>query len=183
FDGARVWTANLSGSVSIVTPGTSIPWTVSTVTAGFQFPAGALCDGTSVWISDLGGKLLKVNSSGGVLQTVTVGLGAFFPVFDGANIWVPVTNSNSVAVVRASTGAILQILTGNGLSGPNMAAFNGERILVTNRGNDTVSFWKAADLTPLGTSPVDPGADPNGAASDGLNFWVTLNGTAQLARF
>src|SRR5262249_9138705 len=36
FDGARIYTANVSGSVSIVTPGASIPWTVTTVTTGFS---------------------------------------------------------------------------------------------------------------------------------------------------
>ena len=36
FDGGRVWTANtISGSVSIVTPAASPPWTVTTVTTGF----------------------------------------------------------------------------------------------------------------------------------------------------
>src|SRR6185295_17209390 len=37
FDGSRFWTANFGspGSVSIVTPGAAIPWTVTTVTTGF----------------------------------------------------------------------------------------------------------------------------------------------------
>src|SRR5262249_18522891 len=34
FDGSRIWTSN-QGSVSIVTPGASIPWTATTVTTGF----------------------------------------------------------------------------------------------------------------------------------------------------
>jgi len=47
FDGARIWTAN-SGSLSIVTPGSSIPWTVTTV-AGFGTRYGAIFDGANVW--------------------------------------------------------------------------------------------------------------------------------------
>src|SRR5262249_3055704 len=48
FDGARVWTANqVSGSVSIVTPGATIPWAVTTVTTGFSAPLGALYDGAN----------------------------------------------------------------------------------------------------------------------------------------
>jgi hypothetical protein len=35
YDGSRIWTANF-GSVSIVTPTDSFPWTVTTVTAGFN---------------------------------------------------------------------------------------------------------------------------------------------------
>ena len=34
FDGSRIWTANQGASVSIVTPGSTIPWTVTTVTIG-----------------------------------------------------------------------------------------------------------------------------------------------------
>ena len=117
-------------------------------------------------------------------MTVTVaGVSASIPVFDGANIWVPSQASNSVAVVRASNGAIIQTLTGNGLSTPRAAAFDGERILVTNVGNDSVSLWKGADLTPLGSFPTGSGTGPVGACSDGVNFWVGLNTSSQLARF
>src|SRR5262249_40577170 len=74
FDGSRIWTANPSGSVSIVTPGGSIPWTVTTVAAGFAGPAGALYDGASVWVTDsTAGKVLKLDPSGAILQTVTAG--------------------------------------------------------------------------------------------------------------
>jgi hypothetical protein len=74
-------------------------------------------------------------------------------------------------------------LTGNGLSSPVTAAFDGERVLVTNQGVDSVSLWKGADLTPIGTFPMGTNSDPFGACSDGLSFWVTLNGSAKLARF
>jgi len=46
FDGAKVWTANFSGSISIVTPG-AIPWAVTTVTTGFSSLRGALYDGAT----------------------------------------------------------------------------------------------------------------------------------------
>ena len=36
FDGVKIWTGNFSGSVSIVTPGASVPWTATTVTTGFD---------------------------------------------------------------------------------------------------------------------------------------------------
>src|SRR5258706_15145448 len=92
FDGARVWTANFGppSSVSIVTPGATIPWATTTVTTGFSGPGpvlGALYDGANVWVTDAGaGTLLKLNSAGAILQTVTVGSSPFFPVFDGTNI-------------------------------------------------------------------------------------------------
>jgi hypothetical protein len=181
FDGARVWTANVGSSVSIVTPG---PWTVTTVTTGFFRPVGALYDGANVWVTDNGaGTLLKLDSAGAILQTVTVGTNPEFPVFDGTNIWVPNGGSNSVSVVRASSGAVLQTLTGNGLSSPNAAAFDGARVLITNQNGNSVSLWKAADLTPLGFFSTGSSTQPIGACSDGINFWIALSGTDELARF
>src|SRR5262249_4846002 len=73
FDGSRIWTANGFGSVSIVTPGASLPWTVTTVTTGFSSPQGALYDGANIWVTDSAGTLLKLDGAGAILQTVTVG--------------------------------------------------------------------------------------------------------------
>jgi hypothetical protein len=183
FDGARVWTAN-AVSVSIVTPGATLPWTVTTVTTGFSQLGGALYDGTNVWVTDSNaGTLLKLNSAGAILQTVTVGTLPQSPVFDGTNIWVPNYASSSVSVVRASSGAVLQTLTGNGLNGPFAAAFDGQRMLVTNLDGNSVSLWKAADLTALGTFATGSITSPLGACSDGLNFWIALDGTDKLVRF
>src|SRR5215471_14755697 len=172
FDGVRIWTANGNavGSVSIVTPGASIPWPATTFAIGLgsSSPNGILYDGANIWVSDqTAGTLLKLNSNGAVLQTVTVGLTPQFPIFDGANIWVPAEDSNSVSVVRSSSGAVLATLTGNGLSFPRAAAFDGERVLVTNPGGDSVSLWKAADLTAIGSYPTGASSVPIGACSDG----------------
>ena len=78
---------------------------------------------------------------------------------------------------------ILQTLTGNGLGTPRAAAFDGQRVLVTNLGDSSVSLWKAADLSPLGNFSVGSGTSPGGATSDGVNFWITLQGPGKLARF
>jgi hypothetical protein len=183
FDGARIWTANHGGSVSIVTLN---PLSVNTVTAGFTTLNGILYDGANMWVTDLGtspGNLFKLNSNGAIIQTVTMGSDPLFPVFDGTNIWVPNATSNTVTVVRASTGVVLATLTGNGLNVPFTAAFDGERILVTNFSGPSVSLWKAADLSPLGSVGTGASTGPNGACSDGLNFWITLEGPGKLARF
>jgi len=133
--------------------------------------------------SQILGKLFKLDSSGAIIQTVTVGTNPRFPVFDGTNIWVPNQSSASVTVVRASTATVLATLTLNGLNAPRTAAFDGERILITNISGGSVSLWKAADLSPLGTVSTGGGTLPFGACSDGLNFWVALAGTGKLARF
>jgi hypothetical protein len=186
FDGTHVWTANFDGSVSIVTPSAALPWTVTTVTAGFLSPLGIVHDGSNIWVTDsFPGKLLKLDAAGAILQTVTVGALPAIPVFDGSAIWVPNQSDNSVTVVRASNGAVLATLTGNGLNSPNWASFDGQRVLVTNSalGADSVSLWKAADLTAIGSFSTGAGSTPVAVASDGLNFWIALLDADKLARF
>ncbi len=185
FDGSRIWTANGGGSVSIVTPTVSIPWTVTTVATGFTEPFGALYDGSNVWVTDaVAGKLQKLDGNGAILQTATLGVFPELPAFDGTNIWVPNNGSASVSVVRASTGAVLATLTGNGLTAPFSAAFDGQRVMVTNNGvGASVSLWKAADLAAIGSFSTGGGTNPYGSCSDGTNFWIGLNGADQLARF
>jgi hypothetical protein len=183
FDGSRIWTASQSGFISIVTLN---PVTVTMVSTGFAQPFNIMYDGANMWVTDQGGssaRLLKLDSNGAIVQTVNVGLIPRSPAFDGTNIWVPNRASDSITVVRASTGAVVATLTGNGLNGPQTAAFDGERILVANFLGDSVSLWKATDLTPLGFVSTGSSTSPSGACSDGLNFWVVLNGTGKLARF
>ena len=179
FDGGRFWTANVDGSVSIVTPGASIPWTVTTVSGIATTPLGILYDGSNVWITDSspGGSLRKLNASGTVTLLVTIGGSPKYPVFDGSNIWVP--NGDVVDVVRASNGTLLSTLTGNGRAGLLAAAFDGQRVLVTSQ-TETLGdllLWKAADLTPLGAVALSSTGLPFGTVSDGVNFWVALQPT------
>jgi hypothetical protein len=187
FDGQRIWTANLGspGSVSIVTLN---PTTVTTVTAGFSGPTGLVYDGANMWVTDGGDQMLKkLDSSGNIIMpSVPVGNGPSHPAFDGTNIWVPNGNSASVTVVRAVgqlAGTVLATLSGNGLNTPTQIAFDGERMLVTNQSGNSVSLWRASDLSPIGTFPTGGGTGPFGACSDGLNFWVTLGATNKVARF
>jgi hypothetical protein len=183
FDGQRIWTANSGGSVSIITLN---PIIVTNVTTGFTFPNGLVYDGTNIWVTDyLDGKVKKLDSNGSILTSIFIGNGPNHPAFDGINIWVPNNLANTVSVVRALgalSGTVLATLTGNGLNGPRQAAFDGERILVTNDA-DSVSLWKASDLSPIGTFPTGVSTEPWGACSDGINFWITFRLVNKLARF
>lgn len=183
FDGQRIWTANLGGSVSIVTLN---PLNVTTVTTGFGGCTGLVFDGTNMWVTNNGDtSIKKLDSNGNILLSVPVGSAPSHPAFDGTNIWVPNGSSNSIGVVRATgglAGTVLATLTGNGLNSPTQIAFDGERMLVTNQSSGgSVSLWKASDLTPIGT--FSSGGAAFGACSDGLNFWITLASTNKLARF
>jgi len=187
FDGQHIWTSNHGtggggggGSVSIVTLS---PLNVTTVTSGFTEPVGILFDGANIWVTD-DGNLKKLDSSGNVLTSVAVGTGPRYPAFDGTNIWVPNVDSNTVSVVRATgelAGTVLSTLSGNGVMGPIQAAFDGERVLVTDFSVGRVSLWRASDLTPIGSFVTN--ATAFGVCSDGLNFWITLSGVGKLARF
>jgi DNA-binding beta-propeller fold protein YncE len=183
FDGTNLWTANRGGSVSIIMP--QSPYTVTTVTTGFTNPWGILYDGTHIWVTDNGaGTLLKLDAAGTVLQTVTVGAQPHYPAFDGANIWVPNFGINRIAVVQASSGQVVATIdadASNLLSGPNAASFDGERVLVTNEVGNTVTVFKAADLSFIAN--VGTASQVYATCSDGVNFWLTIMNTGNLLRF
>ncbi len=188
FDGNKIWTANHgdpTGSVSIITPGT---WIVTTITTGFTNPVSALFDGTNIWVTDGGdGKLKKLNADGSVAQGVVVGNLPEDPVFDGHNIWVPNEGDSSLTVVRASDGTVLKTFSAgngdqNGLNEPLTAAFDGQRILVTNDGGG-ISLFQATTLSPIGTFATAGATHPNGACSDGSSFWVSFDSSGTIGRF
>jgi hypothetical protein len=56
-------------------------------------------------------------------------------------------------------------------------------VLFTNVLGSSVSLWKAADLTAIGSFSTGGGTPPYGACSDGVNFWITMPGTNKIARF
>jgi hypothetical protein len=192
FDGAHIWTANGGSSVSIITLLYPSPSTVSTIGTGFMQPFGMVFDGSHMWVADLNANaLFKLDGSGNIVQTVSTGGAPAFPVFDGTNIWVPDSSGGSgtvaVTVVQASTGAVVASITGDGsnkMDIPATAAFDGERILVTNQGAivSSVTLFKAADLSLIGNIPTVQPGNPYGACSDGLNFWVTDSFTHSLLR-
>jgi hypothetical protein len=191
FDGARVWTANLSGSVSIITFN---PTQATNIFTGFSGPTGILFDGSNIWVTDIGlDRLLKLDANGNIVHSMLVGSDPQHMIFDGINIWIPnhSANPSSVTIARVkdtqgnplTTPFVLATLTGNGLNDPEAIAFDGERMLVTNSGNNSVSIFKASDMSPLGSISTGANTVPFGACSDGMSFWVTLPGIDKLARF
>ncbi|HKQ08196.1 MAG TPA: hypothetical protein VJ464_23930 [Blastocatellia bacterium] len=186
FDGARIWTANEGspGSVSIVTPGPTLPWSVTTIATGLVGVHGIVYDGSNIWVTDAT-TLKKLDSNGNILLTVNVGSNPEAPAFDGQNIFVPNQSSNTVTVINAAAGTVVATLSGNGLNGPFAVAFDGQRVLVTNQSGSSVSLWRVSDLTPLGSFSTGPGTNPIGVCSDGINFWIAIDGPVpgKIARF
>jgi hypothetical protein len=183
FDGLDIWTANFGGSVSKIDPvAKTVLFTVST---GFSQLFGILFDGANIWVTDnAAGTLLKLDSSGVILQTVTVGTNPTSPVFDGTNIWVPNSGDSSITVVQASTGNIVATINPDGtnlLKFPPAASFDGERVLITN-GDSSVVLFKAADVSFIANVATGASTSPYGACSDGISFWIADN-TGNLLRF
>ncbi|MFY9552775.1 MAG: hypothetical protein WAU32_16630 [Thermoanaerobaculia bacterium] len=187
FDGKRIWAAGGLQpplGVAIITPASAPPWPVAVITGpSFQFALGAVFDGQNVWTSQgsgNSGSLLKLDSSGNVLQTVPLDGAGGYPAFDGANIWAPGANG-SVTVVSASSGNVVGTLPGLGT--PRAAAFDGQRILVVagTRG----ALFRAADLGSLGSFTISPSPvrDAYEIVSDGINFWLTIPSLDEIARF
>jgi DNA-binding beta-propeller fold protein YncE len=114
-------------------------------------PIDVIFDGANVWVaeSNFANRLRKLNPDGSIAQTVAVGTQPAYMAYDGANIWVPNFAGNSITVVQASTGAIVATIASTAatrLSTPLQGAFDGERVLVTNPGNDSVTLFRAADF-------------------------------------
>jgi hypothetical protein len=191
YDGLNLWTANSgtgAAGTGSITRYNIVTDTATTISVGFNQPVGIVFDGTHLWVVDRGdGALYRVNPADGtILETLPMGPITFtaVPVFDGANIWVPVTNG--LQVVSTSTPAILlATLTGNGLGDNRAVAFDGERIMVTTGTGTSVSLWKASSLTPLGSLNLGAGMTPFGVCSDGLHFWIVVDtgGSDFLMRF
>jgi DNA-binding beta-propeller fold protein YncE len=184
YDGQNLWTANGgtgpgTGSISRVHMDNIF---VTTFTTGFSQPGGILFDGANLWVTDGGDTRLKRvdPTTGAVLQTIPLSGTIGQPVFDGANLWIPCSGPDKVFVVRGVgglTGTVLAELTGNGLDGAFTAAFDGERICVTNAAAQSISLWKASDLSPLGAVNIigsNPTFSPRGICSDGTTFFVGL---------
>jgi hypothetical protein len=191
YDGQNLWTANEGtgpGSGSITKVSLDIGGGATTITQGFSQPVGILFDGANLWVTDQGDTSLKrVNTAtGAVLQTIPLSGNVGYPIFDGTNLWIPCGAQSSVPdkvfVVRAVgvpplLGTVLAQLTGNGLNGSFLAAFDGERICVSNSNEQTVSLWKATDLSPIGSVTIVGSANftSAGVCSDGKTVFVGLH--------
>jgi len=191
FDGNRIWTANSDveqSSVSIIDPRT---WSVLNVGVSPTL-GGVVFDGRNVWVTSLG-DIFKLNTDGSISMTVHLSDegDALFPTFDGTNIWIPIGSyPGSLVVLRASDGRIIKTFSeasgnANGLREPHQAAFDGQRIMVTNWAGDSVSLFRASDLSIIGNYSTGLGESSlvNGVCSDGASFWISFSGVSVIARF
>src|SRR5271166_1312060 len=98
--------------------------------------------------------------------------------FDGANIWVANSGSNTVSKLRPSDGAILGTYTVG--TSPQGLAFDGANIWVANVSSADVTKLRASNGTTVGTYPV--GSNPQFLTFDGANIWVANTGSANVTK-
>jgi hypothetical protein len=85
------------GLTTGTTPTTYSPDESATWDQGYSSPYGIIFDGVNIWVADITtGLFYRLNSAAAILQTVTVGSGVGWPVFDGQNIWLPSTQNQVV---------------------------------------------------------------------------------------
>ncbi len=107
-------------------------------------------------------------------ETFGVGNGPSGVAFDGTNMWV--ANSGSDTVTELSpAGATLGTFSVGG--NPDAIAFDGTNMWVANSGSDTVTELSPAGAT-LGT--FDVGSEPSSIAFDGTNMWVANYGSSNV---
>ncbi|RPI20108.1 MAG: hypothetical protein EHM61_27725 [Acidobacteria bacterium] len=180
FDGSRYWVTTSpvsgsgAGSLYVFTQTSPLLSWSGTLVAILQNPTSVLFDGTYIWVADPGAhRVHQFDTAGNPLWSAMCTGNPGDMVFDGTNLWVP-DSANTVLVIRpgASGSTVIASLSGNGLNRPRSAAFDGERILVTNMSSPPcVSLFRAADLSSLGTA-TGTSFEPFYACSDGVNFWL-----------
>ena len=153
FDGGRLWTSNIGGSISIVTPGAAMPWTVTTVTAGFAAPPGIGYDGSNIWVD-------RLNAGDAPEARCERGGPA---AGDGRRRWAPAGlrrrptsgSQQRVGLRRRRAGLHRSAPRDADRQRPRAtraAAFDGQRVLIPNDTTAGVWIWKAADLSPIWAS-------------------------------
>ena len=181
FDGEKLWTANRDGSVSLIFPSSAPLWNYTNVDTGLAGANGIAFDGQNMWITEPStGKIHKMTSKGTVQSSLTIGDGIGAVMFDGENLWI--TTCCGVSVVRRSDGSSYSFLQDPLLTNPSFMAFDGQRVMVLSGNSDGATLWNAATLQLIQAMSLGTGTNPQGVASDGINFWITL-GNGQLARF
>jgi YVTN family beta-propeller protein len=181
FDGQYIWVANYAGtSVSRVSATTGAVTTYSLPTCAH--PQGLAFDGSSVWVScSFNSKtVLELNSTGGIIATITVGNEPAGLAFDGTNIWVANSYDNTVSRINVATKAVLTVAAN---VTPWAVTFDTKYIWVTSAAlsNCTVTKLQPSTASLVGTFPAPCRGE--GIVFDGGNIWVADYVAGTISKF
>ena len=187
---------NLQGRVDVIVDVTGY-YTPATTGSGPAGPPGAPgpagppgkdgVSGSSNRISNAQIALLKWYQDPAKAGTFpTAGNRPLGGAFDGTNIWIANSLSDSASKMNPATGTMTQTALPTG-SIPFEVAFDGTNIWVTDNGIGKVSKITAATGVKVGdfnTSTIAPiaGSGPLGVAFDGTDLWVANSVTGTVSR-
>jgi hypothetical protein len=104
---------------------------------------------------------------------------AFAPGGLSGKIWATDPVANAVYRVDVATNAVDLSLTSVGLSSPHGIIYGAGKMMVSDTTNNRVMFFDANSGTNLGTTSTGASSTPYYSEYDGVNFRVSLFGTAQ----
>lgn len=79
--------------------------------------------------------------------------------------------------MQASTGSMVATIVADGsnkLNFPTSASFDGQRIMIGNNTGNSLTLFKAADMSLIANVPTGANTGPSGICSAGIDFWVPL---------
>ena len=103
-------------------------------------------------------------------SNIAVGAGPTEIAFDGFNMWVGNSNSNTVSVLRTNDG--YHVMTPTVGYYPLGMAYDGINMWVANAGDCTVNVIRASDGYHVMTPTIIAPCYPRSIAFDGVNMWV-----------
>jgi len=178
FDGANVWMASSFGPKIFIYPPLGSSGTTITVGANVD---GMIFDGTYMWVLLADSTLVKMSPPAqgappAAAETVVLpgAVNDCRMVYDGSNIWVPVSVTGTLYVVRPSLNQmspslIVQSQAIPDVAQPFVAAFDGEHVLIGGSANGAVALYQATNLSLIGTFPSGA-IGVRSIASDGRTF-------------
>ena len=189
-NGTDAWVANtLGNSLTELDASTgAVVQVLSGGTYGLNFPSAVSCDGTHVWVNNVGTGVTSPTSSflseldastGSVVQVIQgASYGFDDPIdisSDGTHVWVTNQQGNSVTEVDAATGALVQVInaSNDGIYLPTYLSSDGAHVWVSNH-NNTVTELDAAtgDLVQVLSGSSYGFNGTYAIASDGTHVWI-----------
>ncbi len=198
-DGTDVWVVNEPNhSVTELSASTgALVQVIQGSNGSLNAPVAISSDGTNVWVADpyrTGDSVTELSACGAVEQVIPIPGSQRLDAIssDGTNVWVADAFGNSVTELSASSGAVLQTLSGSsyGFDGPDAISSDGTNVWVANYDFDSVTEL-GDSVTELSAStgalvqviqgsvsldPFNVFNDPVAISSDGTNVWFASPG-------
>ncbi len=171
FDGRWLWVSNsLNDTIQKIDPATGV--VQQTLDVGYR-PGPLVFDKKYLWVLNQGDNTLQAVDvdRGVVVKEILTADRPSALLFDGQYLWVSSYRLNQVQAFNPETGQEVGAPVPTGPF-PWVLGFDGHKIWVANRSNDSLSVFDTRVPTDVVTFPA--GGTPAGLAFDGNWMWVSL---------